>query len=457
MFKWRTASLIYEDSTYGAGITPELVYILQGYNTRVTDSLALPIDATESYLDTLLYHLKENSTRVFIVHMLPDLAARVFHRASVANMMSDGYVWIATAGIGSAVDSLGPDRFHDMQGVVTFRPYVPATDRVMNFTVRFKERFLLENSGIRDVPNPSVPLLWAYDTAWSLAAAINKYSVSSSTPGTGRTLLGAVLNTTFDGLAGRFRLVNGQLQLSTYEVVNIIGKSARTVGFWTPESGIFKNLKATNEKGIKQILWPGDLAIAPSGWSMSSTGRPLRIAVPSRLGFNQLVEVSYSLRTNTSFVTGYCIDVFDALVKNLPYPVAYQYVPSTIYSSYEELLSLVFEKKADVMVGDTTISMSRMNKVAFTMPFTDTGLSMIVVLKKDSSGSMWIFLQPLTSTLWITSLAFFFLTGFVVWAIEHRINPEFHGTPWQQFGIIFYFAFSTLVFSHSKYFLHVRC
>jgi len=450
MFKWRTASLIYEDSTYGAGITPELVYILQGYNTRVTDSLALPIDATESYLDTLLYHLKENSTRVFIVHMLSDLAARVFHRASAANMMSDGYVWIATAGIGSAVDSLGPDRFHDMQGVVTFRPYVPATDRVMNFTVRFKERFLLENSGIRDVPNPSVPLLWAYDTAWSLAAAINKYSVSSSTPGTGRTLLGAVLNTTFDGLAGRFRLVNGQLQLSTYEVVNIIGKSARTVGFWTPESGIFKNLKATNEKGIKQILWPGDLAIAPRGWSMSSTGRPLRIAVPSRLGFNQLVEVSYSLRTNTSFVTGYCIDVFDALVKNLPYPVAYQYVPSTIYSSYEELLSLVFEKKADVMVGDTTISMSRMNKVAFTMPFTDTGLSMIVVLKKDSSGSMWIFLQPLTSTLWITSLAFFFLTGFVVWAIEHRINPEFHGTPWQQFGIIFYFAFSTLVFSHKE-------
>jgi hypothetical protein len=74
------------------------------------------------------------------------------------------------------------------------------------------------------------------------------------------------------------------------------------------------------------------------------------------------------------------------------------------------------------MVGDTTISMDRMDKVAFTMPFTDTGLSMIVVLKKDSR-SMWIFLQTLTHTLWLTSLAFFFLTGFVVWAIEHQINP----------------------------------
>jgi ionotropic glutamate receptor len=34
--------------------------------------------------------------------------------------------------------------------------------------------------------------------------------------------------------------------------------------------------------------------------------------------------------------------------------------------------------------------------------------------------------------------------------IEHRINPEFRGTPLQQFGIIFHFAFSTLVFSHSE-------
>ncbi|OEL18751.1 Glutamate receptor 2.8 [Dichanthelium oligosanthes] len=323
------------------------------------------------------------------------------------------------------------------------------TDRVMNFTIRFKERFQLENLGIRDVPNPRVPLLWACDTAWSLATAVSKYRVSSSPPGT--TLLSAVLNTTFDGLAGRFRLVNGQLQLSTYEIINIICKGARIVGFWTPESGIFRNLKANDEKGLKQILWPGDIAIAPRGWDVSSTRRPLHITVPSRRGFNELVEVSFSPTTNTSIVTGYCIDVFDMLMKNLPYPVAYQYVPFTDkISNYDPLLDLVYEKKADAIVGDMTISMSRMNKVAFTMPFTDTGLSMIVVLKKDSSGSMWIFLQPMTSAPWITSFAFFFLTGFTVWAIEHRINPEFRGTPWQQFGITFYFAFSTLVFSHKE-------
>jgi hypothetical protein len=33
--------------------------------------------------------------------------------------------------------------------------------------------------------------------------------------------------------------------------------------------------------------------------------------------------------------------------------------------------------------------------------------------------------------------------------IKHRINLEFYGTPWQQFGLIFYFAFWTLVFSRN--------
>ncbi|KAI4982559.1 hypothetical protein ZWY2020_023051 [Hordeum vulgare] len=86
-----------------------------------------------------------------------------------------------------------------------------------------------------------------------------------------------------------------------------------------------------------------------------------------------------------------------------------------------------------------------MDEADFTMPFTESGWSMVVAARPDTSASMWIFLEPLTA-----SLAFFCFTGFVVWGIEHRVNPEFRGTPSQQFGLIFYFAFSTLVFSHKE-------
>ncbi|CAM0913184.1 unnamed protein product [Alopecurus aequalis] len=449
MFTWRTTTVVYEDSPYGARILPALLYALQGYNTRVSDSIALPVGVTRDYLDRVLHNLKKTSTRVFIVYMLPDLAARVFYQATIAGMMSDGYIWIATSSIGSSVDSFSPDKIDHMQGVVTVRPYVHATGHVTNFTARYKSKFRLENPGIQDVQNPSTQLLWAYDTAWALAKAVHIAKVSSSTPG--ERLLGVVLNTTFDGMAGRFRLVNGYLQLSSYEIINIVDRGARTVGFWKPNYGIFKSLKTNGAEGLKQILWPGHLTTTPKGWDVSLNGRPLRIVVPEKQGFNQLVEVSYSPTFNSSTVRGYCIDVFDTLMKNLPYPVAYRYVPVSDSShNYDSLLSLVRKKKADGMVGDTTITMSRMNKVSFTMPFTDTGLSMVVVMKKETDGGMWIFLQPLTTTLWIASLAFFCLTGFVVWVIEHRINPEFHGTIWQQLGTVFYFSFSTLVFSQKE-------
>ncbi|XBI49249.1 hypothetical protein VPH35_112845 [Triticum aestivum] len=253
---------------------------------------------------------------------------------------------------------------------------------------------------------------------------------------TGEVLLRAVLNTTFDGM-----------------IVNIIGNGAMTVGYWTPESGISRDLKVGSGKAARQlkpILWPGEMLSPPRGWTASQNERVLNVAVPVKHGFKQFVDV-FSENSTTPKITGYCIDVFDAVMKNLPYPVSYRYVPYNASSeSYEMLVDQVSEGKADMAVGDVTIRASRMDKVDFTVPFTESGWAMVVATRPDTSASVWIFLQPLTTSLWLTSLAFFCFTGFVVWVIEHRINPEFRGTPSQQFGLIFYFGFSTLVFAHKE-------
>jgi CO dehydrogenase/acetyl-CoA synthase delta subunit len=76
--------------------------------------------------------------------------------------------------------------------------------------------------------------------------------------------------------------------------------------------------------------------------------------VPEKQGFNQLVEVSYSRAANNFTVRGYCIDIFDMLMKNLPYPVAYHYVPVIdSSSSYDSLLTLVREKVSmDLIIVD---------------------------------------------------------------------------------------------------------
>lgn len=106
------------------------------------------------------------------------------------------------------------------------------------------------------------------------------------------------------------------------------------------------------------------------------------------------------------------------------------------------------KKNYDAIVGDTTITENRSNYVDFTLPFTDLGVGTMV---KNENGNTWIFLKPFAADLWITTGCFFILTGLVVWIIERPINQDFQGTASQQIGTIFWFAFSTLVFSQSKY------
>ncbi|KAE8806543.1 Glutamate receptor 2.8 [Hordeum vulgare] len=474
-FGWRAAVVLHEDSPYGTGILPALADALQSVDSAViVERVAVPSGAHDDALDALLYRLKAMPTRVFLVHANYRLAVRLFRRADKAGMMSKGYAWVTTDGLGGLADRLSPEDLDAMQGVVSFRPHVEFTSQVKNFSARFRARFRRDNPDSDDdvINDPTVTRLWSYDTAWAIATAAEAASVPGPafrTPqrsraltdldrlgvsATGAALLRALLNTTFDGMAGRFKLVEGQLQVAAYEVVNIIGNGARTVGFWTPESGISRDLHVGGDKverQLKHIIWPGETLSKPKGWTASQNGRVLKVAVPVKNGFKQFVDVVWEKNSTKPKFTGYCIDVFDAVMKNLPYPVSYQYVPfHRSPDSYEKLVDQVSGGEDDIAVGDVTITASRMDEADFTMPFTESGWAMVVATRPDRSASMWIFLQPLTTSLWLASLAFFCFTGFVVWVIEHRVNPEFRGTPSQQFGLIFYFSFSTLVFAHKE-------
>lgn len=97
-----------------------------------------------------------------------------------------------------------------------------------------------------------------------------------------------------------------------------------------------------------------------------------------------------------------------------------------------------------------TILADRFKYVDFTLPYTESGVYMIVPLTADKKRSAWIFLKPLTTELWLSTLGFFILTGFVVWSIESRGNNEhFQGSVIKVVSNVLYFTFSTLVFSQS--------
>jgi len=107
----------------------------------------------------------------------------------------------------------------------------------------------------------------------------------------------------------------------------------------------------------------------------------------------------------------------------------------------------------DGAVGDVTITDERAKIVDFTMPYAPSGVSLLVLADNDSKPAIqWIFLKPLTKELWLTTVGFFFFTGFVVWVIEWpRNNPVYQGSSVAQFSTASYFAFSTLTFSHGQH------
>jgi ionotropic glutamate receptor len=140
-----------------------------------------------------------------------------------------------------------------MQGVLGVKPYVPKTKELENFQFRWKRNFQQDNSDIVDKHLSTTSLRCTI----ALAMAIEKTSTAnlgfqkanvSNTSATdlenlrvsqnGPNLVRALSNTSFIGLTGDFRFINGQLQSLAFQIVNMNENEARRVGFWTPRKGI---------------------------------------------------------------------------------------------------------------------------------------------------------------------------------------------------------------------------
>ncbi|XVE53494.1 hypothetical protein DITRI_Ditri03aG0007700 [Diplodiscus trichospermus] len=481
-FRWREAVLIYIDNEFGEGIIPFLTDALQEINARVTYRSAIPSSATDDQISQELYKLMTMSTRVFIVHMPPSLGARLFAMAKQIGIMREGYAWVVTDGITNLWSLTDPSTINTMQGVLGVRTYVPRTNELENFRVRWKRKFQQNNPTIINA-ELNIFGLWAYDATFALAMAIenvsmgnfsfiNRTNVSSGggtdleTFGTsqiGPQLIQALTSTKFKGLTGDIRFVAGQLQSSVFQIVNINGNGERRVGFWTPKLGLVRELNLANRRinstynpNLGPIIWPGDTTSPPRGWEIPTNGKKLRIGVPVKDGFNQFVKVIWdpNLHTATS-VTGYCIDVFNAAMAAMPHAVTYEFIPFATPNgksagTYNDLIFQVYNGAYDAAVGDTTIVTNRSLYVDFTLPYTESGVSMIVPIRDNQSKNAWVFLKPLTWDLWVTSGCFFVFIGFVVWVLEHRINEDFRGPPLHQAGTSFWFSFSTMVFAHRE-------
>ncbi|KAF8657767.1 hypothetical protein HU200_059927 [Digitaria exilis] len=456
-YGWREVITIYEDTDYGRGIIPYLVDALQEFGASIPYRSAIPVSASSDQLEQELYKLMTMQTRVYIVHMSSSIASTLFTKAKELGMMSEMYAWIVTDGIANIINSLNPSILDAMNGALGLD----------DFTARWNNKFK------QDYPNnPPSQLgtfgLWGYDTIWALAQAAEKVSMvellhkeqdrnNSTCFGTmgkstiGPKLLNEILHNKFRGLSGDFDLENRQLQPSIFQIINVVGRGSQEMGFWTAKHGIIRQLdqngsKTTNANSmpdLNPVIWPGGLYVVPKGWQIPTNGKKLRVGVRTS-GYPEFMKVERDPTTNATTATGYAIDVFEEVLKRLPYAVPYEYVAfdNEDSRSYNDFVYQVHLGVYDAAIGDITIRYNRTSYADFTLPYTESGVAMIVPVKDDTDKNAWVFLKPLTTDLWFGSIAFFIYTGIVIWLLERRINnAELTSSFFRQLGIAIYFSF----------------
>jgi ionotropic glutamate receptor len=114
-----------------------------------------------------------------------------------------------------------------------------------------------------------------------------------------------------------------------YDILNVGGSGSHLIGYWSNHSGLsvaapeilYQKPPNTSAQQLYNVVWPGDSTTTPRGWVFRNNGQALRVGVPNKASFKDLVS-----GRGPDNVTGYCIDVFNAAIKLLPYPVPVQFV-----------------------------------------------------------------------------------------------------------------------------------
>ncbi|XP_011623931.1 glutamate receptor 2.7 [Amborella trichopoda] len=478
-YNWRQAVAIYEDTEYGASFIPYLTDALQEIGSRIEHRTALPTSASDELIRTELHALMETQTRVFVVHMTSSMASRLFQNARQLNMMSKDYAWIITDGLAVLLNSMNSTVIASMEGLIGVKAHIPESEALSDLSRRWRSQFKMEYPNETQTVDMNIYALRAYDAAWGLALAVEKCgqfrrplptktTVKSSdftmpnSSKAGPSLLKAIMDTKFLGVSGDIHFVKGELQASDFQIVNIAGKEVIDIGYWSQETGLSRRKNSGKEKytatqsDLRPVIWPGRTLAVPRGWVVAPNRKKLRIGIPVNGPFQEFIKNTWNPKKNMTEVQGFCRDVFEAVIDELPYAFPYEFVPfqkadGSSAGTYNDLVYQVYLKNFDAVVGDVTIRANRTNYVDFTLPYTDSGVAMVVPVKKnDLRNNAWVFLKPLTWRLWATSGFFVVLTGFVVWVLEHRRNDDFRGSKWGQIGVVFWFAFSTMVFSHKE-------
>ncbi|OMO89278.1 Ionotropic glutamate receptor [Corchorus capsularis] len=447
-YEWHQVTVIYEDMDSSASkVISDLSHAFKQGGIETILVAIPPLDVVS--LSKEIGRLKRDPCRVFVVHLSFPMALHLFEKAKMMNMMRKGYVWISTTSFSNLVHSINASTISSwMQGIIGVRSYLLTNDsKFHDFHIRFRKRFSLEHPEESN-HEPGFYAVQAYNAVQIVAQAMRGKKMGGS------ILLEKILDGNFDGLTGKLHFINqGVAPANTFQIINMIGRSYRELGFWVDRLGFSETVDShgnfsNSMKDLGQVFWPGGPINTPKGWDVSTNGKPLRFGVPARSIFNKYVKIQYDPDKNQTSITGLAIELFETVVEQLPFHLTYDLFPFN--GTYDDLVKQIYLKNFDGVVGDVGIIANRYQYAEFTQPYTEPGLVMIVPLRSKTGNKTWLFLRPFTKAMWFLIGIINIYNGFVVWLIERNHCSELNGSALNQTGSLLWLSFSTFLSFHGE-------
>lgn len=133
---------------------------------------------------------------------------------------------------------------------------------------------------------------------------------------------------------------------------------------------------------------------------------------------------------------GYAVDLAYEISKTLGFNYTIRLVPDGRYGSYNKetgewdgMVRELLEQRADIAVGDLTITYEREQAVDFTMPFMNLGISVLYRKPVKQPPNLFSFLSPLSLDVWI-----YMATAYLGVSILLFILARFTPYEWQSPG-----------------------
>ncbi|GJW78980.1 glutamate receptor 2.7-like protein [Tanacetum coccineum] len=354
-YGWSRFTFIYEDiNSASTQVIPHLMEAIKETDVEISNIVKLSPLASSSSLLEELERINTEQCRVFLVHASLGMGIRLFQNAKTIGMMEKGYVWITTNLIIDLLHTVDSSTFSMMEGVVGLGSFFLDTSSPFHdFSIKFQTNFKMQYPE-EEKNTPGIFAVQAYDATWIVALALNERNMS------GQKLLDMVSSITLAGISGEVKHIDRkQAPSRMFQIINIIGKYYREVGFWSEGLGFSEVIddRATYDTSLGN-LGPHFLAWEAIGCS-------------KRMGH------SYKRQAFASCVPTMAL-------------------------------------KFDAVVGDVSVVSRRYKYAEFTHPYTETGLVMVVPVTPYHGQCPELQGSPFNQTGILLTLAFtrmFFTNG----------------------------------------------